>query len=68
MGAAMGCDWLRSRLYPVLAIGGVLTRAPLQKREATSATRTPTLARAELSDPATAAKLADEARAHREAR
>lgn len=68
MGAAHGCEWLRRHRHPMLALAGVLTAAPLQMREAMAATGVPVLSRAELADPATARKLAGEARACRRSR
>ncbi len=65
MGAACGFDWLRRNEYAVLALAGVLTRSPLQAREAIQVTGIPVLSRMELSDPITASKLAQEARMRR---
>jgi len=65
MGAACGFDWLRRNEHAVLALAGVLTRSPLQAREAIQATSIPVLSRMELADPITASKLVQEARTHR---
>ena len=66
MGAAAGVDWLRRQRLPVAAVSGVLTTSPLQMREAVTATNLPVLGKAELSDPVTAAKFVENARALRE--
>jgi len=65
MGAACGFDWLRRKEYAVLALAGILTRSPLQAREAMQVTGIPVLSRMELADPITASKLAQEARMRR---
>ena len=65
MGAACGFDWLRRKEYAVLALAGILTRSPLQAREAMQVTGIPVLSRIELADPITASKLAQEARMRR---
>ena len=61
MGAACGFEWLRRNDHAVLALAGILTRSPLQAREAMQATGVPVMSRAALADPATACKLAEEA-------
>lgn len=67
LGAGAGVDRLRAHGVPVLAVGGCLTAAPLQCREAMEATRLPVLRSADLGDPATACKLVDQARECRKA-
>jgi dethiobiotin synthetase len=56
LSALAGAEWLRARNLPLRAVGGCITRAPLQVREA-KACHVPILGLAELGDPATAAKL-----------
>jgi hypothetical protein len=56
LGALAGAEWLRDRRLPLRAVGGYLTRSPLQMREA-EACRVPILGLPDLDDPATAAKL-----------
>lgn len=62
MGAAAGVELLRRKGLSVMAVGGVLTASPLQRREALAATGLPVLGKRDLADPATARKLLAEAR------
>ncbi len=48
MGALAGCNWLKQRDLPIAGLGGVMTAAPLQSMEATTATGVPTFTREEL--------------------
>jgi len=48
MGAVAGINWLKQRDLPIAGLGGVLTAAPLQSMEATTATGVPTYTREEL--------------------
>jgi hypothetical protein len=57
MAAAAGVAWLRREALPVLGVGGLLSAAPLGRREASEATGLPVLGKAELADPVTAEKL-----------
>jgi hypothetical protein len=57
MAAAGGVAWLRREALPVLGVGGLLTTAPLARREAFEATGLPVLGKAELADPIAAEKL-----------
>jgi len=57
MAAAGGVAWLRRESLPVIGVGGVLTAAPLGRREAYEATGLPVLGKAELADPIAAEKL-----------
>jgi hypothetical protein len=57
MGAAGGVEWLERRGLPVLALGGMLTTAPLAAREASQATRLPILSSEELASESHARAL-----------
>ena len=57
MGAAAGEAWLRERGLPVLALGGVLTAAPLQREECLKATGIPVYSRQDLARPKTAVEI-----------
>jgi hypothetical protein len=57
MAAAAGVAWLRREGLPVLGVGGVLTAAPLGRREAFEATGLPVLGKVELADPIAAEKV-----------
>lgn len=57
MAAAGGVGWLRREGLPVLGVGGVLTAAPLGRREALESTGLPVLGKVELADPIAAEKL-----------
>ncbi len=57
MGAIAGEAWLRQRGLPLLAMGGVLTAAPLQRRETTKATGMPVYSRQDLAQPKTAMSI-----------
>lgn len=57
MGAIAGKSWLRERGLPLLAMGGVLTSAPLQRRETAKATGMPVYSRQDLAQPKTAMSL-----------
>jgi hypothetical protein len=57
MGAAGGVAWLRREGLRVLGVSGLLTAAPLGRREASESTGLPVLGRLELADPITAEKL-----------
>ena len=61
LGAAGGVQVLTAAGLDVIGVGGVLTAAPLQEREAFLATRLPVLSRTSLADPATAKKLLEQA-------
>lgn len=50
MGAAAGVEWLERRGLPVVALGGLLTSAPLAAREARHATHLPVFSPEELAD------------------
>lgn len=67
LGAGAGVDRLRARGLRMLAVGGCLTAAPLQCREALEATNLPVLGSRDLGDPITAYKLVDQAREGRRA-
>lgn len=60
MGAAAGVEWLERRGIPVIAVGGVITAAPLAVREARRATRLPVISSAELSSAVRAQWLMDD--------
>lgn len=60
MGAAAGIEWLERRGLPVLALGGLVTAAPLGAREARAATHLPVLALEELADESCARGLLEE--------
>ncbi|MDJ0852901.1 MAG: dethiobiotin synthase [Myxococcota bacterium] len=62
LGAAGGVQVLTAAGLTVMGVGGVLTSAPLQEREAVLGTRLPVLGRSQLADPATAKKLFEQAR------
>jgi len=57
MGAIAGEAWLRQRGLPLLALGGVLTAAPLQRRETRQGTGLPVYSRQDLAQPKTALSL-----------
>ena len=57
MGAIAGENWLRQRGLPLLALGGVLTAAPLQRRETRQGTGLPVYSRQDLAQPKTALSL-----------
>lgn len=57
MGAIAGDAWLRQRELPVVALGGVLTAAPLQRRETARATGKPVYSRQDLAQPKTAMSI-----------
>lgn len=50
MGAVAGVRWLNDQGLPVLALAGTLTRSPLARREAETATRLPVFGLDELGD------------------
>ena len=62
MGAVAGVQRLREQGHRVLALAGRMEAAPLQVREASAVTRMSFLARRDLSDPSSAAKLLAESR------
>jgi len=57
MGALAGDAWLRQRNLPVLGVGGVLTSAPLQRRECSKVSGLPVLSRQDLAQPRTAMRV-----------
>ena len=57
MGAVAGSAWLRDRNLPVIALGGVLTAAPLQRAEAARSTGLPLYSRPELARPGSAIEI-----------
>lgn len=57
MGAAAGVGWLKKRGLPVAGIGGVLTRAPLGRSEAATATGLAIYRREDLARPKVARTL-----------
>jgi hypothetical protein len=57
MGAVAGESWLRSRGLPIVALGGVLTAAPLQREESAKATGLPVYSRQDLARPRTAVEI-----------
>jgi hypothetical protein len=59
MGAIAGAEWLQKRELPLIALGGVLTSSPLQRRESMQVTGLPVYARQDLAQPRTAAKVLD---------
>ena len=63
LSALGGLGTLRTAGLPVLALSGVITRAPLAVREVERAAGVPTLGRDILADPAAAAALLSETRA-----
>ena len=65
MGALAGHAWLRKRRLPLFAIGGVLTSAPLQRRESIQATALPVFSRQDLSQPHTALSVLELAQRRR---
>jgi len=48
MGAVAGDTWLRNRNLPLIALSGVLTSSPLQRRESSKATGLPVFSRQDL--------------------
>jgi dethiobiotin synthetase len=56
LSALAGSEWLRARGLPLRAVGGCITRSPLQVREA-GGCPVPILGLPEFGDPATASKL-----------
>jgi hypothetical protein len=57
MGAAGGTAWLRDAGHRVIAVGGLVARSPLARREAAAATGLECLTPAQLADPQTAVRL-----------
>jgi hypothetical protein len=57
MGAVAGSTWLRDRGLPIIGLSGVMTAAPLARREAEEATTLKVLDRDELADAAIAVEL-----------
>ena len=57
MGASAGHAWLRSRHLPLLALGGVVTTSPLQRRESAKATGLPVFSRQDLARERTAISI-----------
>ena len=59
MGAIAGATWLQQRALPLLAVGGVLTSSPLQRRESMQVTGLPVYSRQDLAQPKTARTVLD---------
>lgn len=57
MGALAGANWLTERKLPLLGLSGILTAAPLQRRESEAATGLPAFSRQELAEPNTAKSI-----------
>jgi hypothetical protein len=57
MGAVAGHTWLRNRNLPLIALSGVLTSSPLQRRESSKATGLPVFSRQELAQTKTARSI-----------
>jgi hypothetical protein len=57
MGAVAGHAWLRNRNLPLIALSGVLTSSPLQRRESSKATGLPVFSRQELAQTKTARSI-----------
>ena len=64
MGALAGCQLLRKRVTPVLALSGLLTASPLQTAEAREATGLPIHDREGLASPMVAMELLGTAQHH----
>lgn len=57
MGALAGDVWLRKRDLPLIALSGVLTSSPLQRRESSKMTGLPVFSRQDLAQPNTAMSI-----------
>lgn len=57
MGASAGDNWLRKRNLPLIALGGVLTSSPLQRRETSKVTGLPVFSRQDLAQAKTAMSI-----------
>ncbi|NNL84464.1 MAG: DUF1611 domain-containing protein [Myxococcales bacterium] len=57
MGAVAGAQWLKQRGIPIAGISGVLTAAPLQRKEASEETGLQILSREDLARPEVARRL-----------
>ena len=68
MGAAAGHAWLTDRSLPLIAVGGVLTSAPLQRTETAKVTGLPVFSRQDLARAQTAIDVLTLAEAQRAAR